>query len=374
LFVLLAAPAAAQETVGTERFLDLQTIPLWPGAAPGAKGDAPADVPSFSRFAPWQSHRNGTAVIIAPGGSYAAVASTLEGREVADWFAARGVTAFVLNYRLGDRYPFPQALIDAQRAIRLVRANAVRWGLDPHRIGMVGFSAGGHLAAMAGVDFDGGAASAADPVERADDRPDFLVLGYPAIGFMAVDAKGSSLYCASRRQPAACAASSFERYQPDRLVRIDTPPAFIVHANDDPLSPDNSVRFYDALRAKGVSAELHVFAAGGHGFGLGSGDAALDLWPLLLEAWLRERGMLTPSAAPAFDIDDSGPLSLDSSLSRLAHEPRARALIEKTMGRPLGAGWDKARQISARTLLDFDLTIRDADLRALDAALRALPH
>jgi acetyl esterase/lipase len=306
LLLALAAAAAAQTTQTTraelpapDNFLGIATFPLWEGDAPGALGKALADIPTLTIFRPHRGTANGTAVIVAPGGAYLGLAANLEGRQVADWFAARGVTAFVLKYRLGRNYLYPTPLLDAQRAIRLVRARAKEFGVASDRVGIMGFSAGGHLTATAATMFDGGRAEASDGVERASSRPDFIILGYPWLNAMKPDQKGVLSYCSALKiEPEKC--KGFEQYSPDSRVSAQTPPAFIYHTTDDELVPvEASVTFYQALRKAGVSAEMHLFAKGKHGSGLGLGDAALDLWPSLLEAWLRGRGLLTPDPAPA---------------------------------------------------------------------------
>jgi acetyl esterase/lipase len=281
-------------------FLGTATFRLWESGAPGAIGTADADVPTLTLFRPHARTGNGTAVIIAPGGAYRGLAANLEGRQVADWFAARGVTAFVLKYRLGREYLYPTPLTDAQRAIRLVRSRAAEFGIEPDRIGMMGFSAGGHLTAAAGTMFDAGKADAVDPVDRASSRPDFLVLGYPWLNAMNKMGPGDVIsYCSVLKiEPERCL--SFERYSPDRHVGALTPPTFIYHTTDDELVPvGGSVAFYTKLSAAGVPVEMHLFAEGRHGSGLGLGDPALDNWPMLLEAWLRGRGLLTPVATAA---------------------------------------------------------------------------
>lgn len=376
LTIALAAPVSAGPAViSTERFVDLQTVPLWPGRAPGAKGDSPADVPSLTVFRPFFGRANGTAIIVAPGGGYVNLAASLEGRQVADWFSARGVTAFVLNYRLGARYPFPVPLTDAQRALRFVRANANRWGLSPDKIGMIGFSAGGHLTAMAATGFTKADGSAADPVDRVSDRPDFIVLGYPVIGWMDLRPDGGSRYCEAIKLQ-DCHPESYAGFAPDRLVRADSPPAFLYHTGEDELGLEDSIRFYRALRAQGVSAEMHIFAKGPHGTGLGDGDPQLDTWPVLLEGWLRQRDLLTRPAAKVVEhVPDGGPLSLDSSVGRLMADQRAKALLEKYLGRDdlaETATWLGEGSV-ARDLFAFTLTITDEQLRTLDHDLRKLP-
>src|SRR5881296_1061874 len=169
-----------------------QEILLWENGAPGALGQADTDKPTITVYrAPRGS--SGTAVIVAPGGGYGALATEHEGRQEAYWFNAMGITAFVLKYRLGPRYHHPIELGDAQRAIRMVRARAAEFGVAPDRIGFMGFSAGGHLAATAGTHFDEGKAGASDPIERAGSRPDFLILAYPVISFDAAIAHAGSV-------------------------------------------------------------------------------------------------------------------------------------------------------------------------------------
>ena len=158
-----------------------QTIVLWQNGAPGALGQGEDDQPTITVYRPWGHNLSGTAVIVAPGGSYGFLASNHEGRQVANWFNAMGVTAFVLKYRLGPRYHHPIELGDAQRAIRLVRSRAGEFEISPGRIGMMGFSAGGHLASTTATHFDSGNPAAADPIDRASSRPDFAILGYPVI-------------------------------------------------------------------------------------------------------------------------------------------------------------------------------------------------
>lgn len=269
--------------------IDISTIPLGPSVT------NQQDEPVLTVFAPQAGRSNGTAVIVAPGGAYRGLASNLEGRQVADWFAARGVTAFVLKYRLGEQNLYPIPLQDAQRAIRVVRASADTFGISPHRIGIIGFSAGGHLAAMAGTSFDTGHENASDPVERVSDRPDFLILGYPWLNAMSVEDRSHITYCSVLKAIPRDLCGEFEqKYTPVDHIGKDTPSTFIYMTSDDEAVPaDWSVRFYLALRTAGVEAELHVFRHGAHGSGLGSGDPTLDSWPMLLEHWLRDQGYLS---------------------------------------------------------------------------------
>jgi len=289
VFALLAPiPAAAQ--VKPAPGTDSETILLWPDGAPGALGTDDGDRPSVTIFRARQA--NGTAIVVAPGGGYATLASNHEGRQVANLLNAMGVTAFVLKYRLGPRYHHPIELGDAQRAIRLVRSRAKALGVLPDRIGMLGFSAGGHLTATAGTRFDAGKPDAADPVERVSSRPDFLVLAYPVISFDPAIGHTGSLRNLLGDKPDP---KLMEELSADTRVTAETPPTFLFHTNADTgVVAENSVRFYLALRRAKVPAEMHIFENGPHGVGLALGDPALGAWPGLLANWLRGRGLLTP--------------------------------------------------------------------------------
>lgn len=263
---------------------------LWESGAPGALGDADADKPTLTLY---RASRNavGTAIIVAPGGGYGALAVDHEGRQVASLFNAMGITAFILKYRLGPRYHHPLQLGDAQRAIRLVRSRAVEFGVAGDRIGMIGFSAGGHLTATAGTHFDSGKPDADDPIDRASSRPDFLILGYPVISFDPQIAHAGSVRNLLGENPDP---KLIEDLSNDRRVGPETPPTFLFHTTADTAVPvENSVRFYLALRKAKVPAEMHVFENGPHGVGLALGDPALSAWPALLANWLRARGLLT---------------------------------------------------------------------------------
>jgi acetyl esterase/lipase len=274
--------------------LGISTLQLWPSGAPEVAGTDPADLPTLTVFVPQKGHATGSAVIVAPGGAYLGLASNLEGRQVADWFTSRGMTAFVLKYRLGAKYLYPVPLEDAQRAVRLVRSSAGSYGFLPDRIGFVGFSAGGHLAAATGTLFDGGKPDAADPIDRLSDRPDFLVLGYPWLN--AMQPSGDYItYCSRIKSiPAETCKADEQKYTPSLHVTPQTPSTFIYSTTDDRTVPISaSVDFYNALIAAGVPAELHIFRHGSHGSGMGAASAALDQWPVLLEQWLRDQGLLT---------------------------------------------------------------------------------
>jgi acetyl esterase/lipase len=239
-------------------------------------------------------------VIVAPGGAYSHLAMTYEGRDVATWLNSVGLTAFVLKYRLTP-YHYPIELQDAQRAIRLVRSRAVEFGIDPNRVGMMGFSAGGHLTATAGTHFDAGNPSATDPIDRANCRPDFLILAYPVISFQA-DVLGASDVLRAN----GSSGRNLLGDNPDPKLLLDlsdelqvtpqTPPAFIYHTSPDATVPvASSVAFYLALRKAGVPSEIHIFEKGHHGDGLNLGDPANGMWPSLLVNWLRGRGLLPPT-------------------------------------------------------------------------------
>jgi acetyl esterase/lipase len=273
-------------------FLDVQTIRLWPGPAPEAKGNACQDIPTLTIFAPQPGHENGSAVVIFPGGSYAHLATNLEGRQIANWFNAHGFRAFVVRYRLSSEgYLLPVPLLDARRAIQTVRARARDYHIDPHRIVAIGFSAGGHLAALAATQPVEGDPSAQDSIEQVSSRPDYLVLGYPWIGAISTDTSHLS-YCQLFHVMDQCEALR-AKYSPDLFVTAKTPPTFWYHtANDQTVPVEQGLRFYEALIKAGVSAEAHIFANGPHGTGLGKGDLSLDQWPGLLETWLRQQGLL----------------------------------------------------------------------------------
>lgn len=277
-------------------FLGIQTVRLWPGAAPEAKGNGCDDIPALTIFdPPWDA--NGSAVIIFPGGGYSHLAGNLEGNEIANWFTARGFRAFVLTYRLTSHgYVLPVPLLDARRAIQTVRARAADYHINPNRIVVIGFSAGGHLAALAGTQFVPGNPDAEDPIDRVSSRPNYLVLGYPWIGAITTDTSHLS-YCKMFNLMDRCEALR-KAYSPDLYVTKDTPPTFIYHTfNDQTVPVEQSLRFFEALVKAGVPSEYHVFANGGHGSGLGKGDPSLDQWPNLLENWLRAQGLLTVDKA-----------------------------------------------------------------------------
>lgn len=268
-----------------------QTFSLWEHGAPGAQGSAPEDVPTITAFVPMDPTRSGTAVLIAPGGSYHMLASNHEGRQVANWFNAMNVTAFVLKYRLGPKYHNPIELQDAQRAMRWVRAHAAQYGYDPNRVGMMGFSAGGHLTSTVGTHFDDGNPAASDPIDRVSCKPNFLILGYPVITMLPPYAHEGSV---TNLLGDNSTTEQRKQMSSELHVTTQTPPTFLLSTTEDGLVPvENTVMFYMALRKAGVPAEMHVFEKGPHGVGLDLADPVLGVWPTLLSNWLRERGLLT---------------------------------------------------------------------------------
>ncbi len=271
---------------------DRPFVLLWPDGAPGAVGSEPADTPKLTLYPAPRAHATGAAVVVCPGGSYVGLASDHEGRQVAEWLNTLGVSAYVLQYRVAPRYRHPAPLQDAQRALRYVRAHAAEEGIDPHRVGILGFSAGGHLASTTITRFDDGRPGDPDPVERQGSRPDFAVLAYPVISMAAPFAHAHSVesLLGERAQAALKEEMSSERH-----VTARTPPTFLFHTADDATVPvENAIAFYRALLEAGVPAELHVFPHGRHGVGLAPQDEALSQWPKLCAVWLRSIGMLSP--------------------------------------------------------------------------------
>ncbi|MBZ5728151.1 MAG: alpha/beta hydrolase [Acidobacteriia bacterium] len=270
---------------------------LWPQGAPAALGSADEDQPSITPYPAPAGKASGTGVIVCPGGSYGRLSMDKEGHDVARWLNSLGVAAFVLKYRLGPRYHHPVEWHDAQRAIRLVRTRAAEFGVLPGRIGIMGFSAGGHLASTAATHFDAGDAAAADPIDRAGSRPDFLVLCYPVISLAPPCAHQGSRRNLLGDDPDA---KLVENLSNELQVTAQTPPTFLFHTGNDSTVPvENSVLFYLALRKAGVAAELHVYERGPHGVGLAQTDPALwalSSWPARLADWLRLRGLLDPPA------------------------------------------------------------------------------
>lgn len=291
-----AQSAPCKETDLSIPYMGITTLRLWSGDAPEAKGNGCEDIPTLTMLKPQPGHENGSAVIVFPGGAYMGLASILEGREVADWYAAHGFTAFVLRYRLGKKYLLPVPLIDARRAVQFVRAHAAEYKIAPNRIVVTGFSAGGNLAGLSGTQFVAGSADASDEVERVSSRPDYLVLGYPWIGGVSTDTSHLT-YCKLvdilPADPARCEEFQ-KKFSPNLFVTKETPPTFIYHTTDDAVVPvQQALSFYEAELTAGVPVEMHIFEHGAHGSGLGKSDPSLEQWPVLLETWLRKHNLLT---------------------------------------------------------------------------------
>ncbi len=291
LLVLLASSVAHAQApaTGTE-------IRLWNGAAPLATGDGTEDTPAITVYRPAPGTATGAAFVVLPGGGYRGRAAH-EGEPIARWLNSVGVTAFVARYRVAP-YRHPAPLTDASRAIRYVRSHAAAWGLDPARIGILGFSAGGHLASTAATQFADGDPGAADPVDRVSSRPDLAILIYPVITFTeeAWVHKGSRTnLLGADATPGQMAAMSSER-----RVTARTPPMFLVHTTGDTgVPPENSLLMVQALRTAGVEVELHLYEGGRHGFGLGEGEGPIGTWPRLAGLWLGRHGFARDGSTAA---------------------------------------------------------------------------
>jgi acetyl esterase/lipase len=269
------------------------SLPLWPNGAPGALGTEPKDIPTLSAFLPESARATGSAIVICPGGAYQHLADH-EGSVYAQWLNDRGVAAFVLKYRLGNAgYRHPAMLQDAARAVRTVRARAAEWQLDTNRVGIMGSSAGGHLASTLLTHFDSGRSGAEDPVERQSSRPDFGILCYPVITLGEFTHAGSRRNLLGTNPPPELVAQLSNELQ----VTSNTPPCFIWSTGEDRTVPvENTLQFAAALRKAGVSFDLHVYEKGPHGIGLGIRQytpeqlQAVHPWTRDLEFWLRQRG------------------------------------------------------------------------------------
>jgi acetyl esterase/lipase len=295
LFVAAAATVFAEGS-GWPPSSEHLTLPLWPKGAPGgtASGAAEADLskpndgliagkplirlgnvstPTLTLYRP-SGKNTGAAVVVFPGGGYHILAIDLEGTEVCDWLNGAGITCVLVKYRVPESGPYPRsaaALQDAQRAMGMVRAHAAEWHIDPRRIGVLGFSAGGHLSAALSTHYEKRLYDAVDAADAVSCRPDFAVIVYP--GYLALADKN---------------------FAPNEDIRVTarTPPSFLVQAEDDPVHVENAVVYFMALKKAGVPAELHIYAAGGHGYGLRRSALPVTTWPASVESWLHTLGML----------------------------------------------------------------------------------
>jgi acetyl esterase/lipase len=290
-----------------------QIIPLWDGTPPNHRASdlvetvtqdarltriAKVQDPSIEVRLPAGGNATGQAVVICPGGGYGILAYDWEGTDIANWLNSRGIAGIVLKYRLpedaSNEIPHFTPLLDAKRALRLVRSHATEWGIDPHQIGVMGFSAGGHLASTLGTQYDVGDTSATDPIDRISSRPDFMILMYPVISFdPAVGHSGSRRNLLGEQD----SPELVDFYSGERNVTTDTPPTFLVHAFDDKSVPvQNSLRFYEALLAHNVPSEMHLYPDGGHGFGLAVNRGHLETWTDRCIDWLRSLSPPNPKA------------------------------------------------------------------------------
>lgn len=282
-------------TFTTMLFSQQEKVVLWSNGAPGALGTDSTDIPLLTVFLPEKSLANGTAVIICPGGGYRNLSMDKEGYKLAKWYNTFGVAAFVLRYRLNNlectKYHYPAQLNDVKRAIKTVRANAQKWNIDPLKTGVMGFSAGGHLASTISTHYDLGDKNSSDKIEQYSSRPDFAVLVYPVISFADEFAHKSS-----RRL--LFGGDNFDTtfvklLSNDLHVDSLTPPTFLIHANDDKsVDSKNSILYYLALKKNKVPAELHIYEKGGHGFGMALQDPILGKWTEILKGWLVTRGLV----------------------------------------------------------------------------------
>jgi acetyl esterase/lipase len=292
LFLMLNLSVNAQE----------YRMPLYPGAIPNSKNTGGIEktevsditlisnvqIPDIAIYLPSKRFATGQAVIICPGGGYWVLAYDLEGTDIARYLNSIGVAAIVLKYRLPTYgnciEPHKAPLMDAQRAMRLVRHNASKWNINPSKIGIMGFSAGGHLASTLGTHFDYGNKPATDSVEKESCRPDFMILMYPVISFTdsCMHVGSSESLLGKDPDPALV-----KYYSNELQVKDDTPPAFFVHAdNDNGVPVENTLLMYKALRARHIPAELHILSEGEHGFGLGGNNEHIASWKNSLKLWL----------------------------------------------------------------------------------------
>lgn len=308
---LLMLCAAAGLACAAERG---EEIRLWPHGAPGSEGITAQEVskpsvnpryaklpgnftithyPSIYVFLPPKDKATSAAMVVAPGGGHRQLVMEKEGWEMADWLNDRGIAAFVLKYRLsrveGSKYSLAKEVhLDAARAMRLVRSRAAEWGVDPGRIGFIGFSAGGEVGGMIGVKFDAGNASASDPIERVSSRPDFNILIYPFYRPGSIPPRPAP---GDNRPPAALAAIAPNAEYP---IPSDAPPVFMICTTDDPSHVVPTVKFYLELQAAKVPAEMHIYEYGGHGFGLRETKkpgSPVEAWPTRMMEWLASRGI-----------------------------------------------------------------------------------
>jgi len=294
MLVLMGASLLGQERATVPPGMP-QAIYLWPNGVPGALGQTEVDIPRIYAFLP-KTRSTSTAVLVIPGGGYENVAMGYEGVQIADWLNAQGIPAFVLDYRVAP-YHYPAEIEDGERAMRLIRAHAAEYGIDPHRLGVWGSSAGGHLASTLGTHCDADAVPVEQPdaADRESCKPDFMVLAYPVISMTLPEA-----HAGSRMNLLGPEVSPLleRRYSNQFAVTAATPMTFLFATTWDPVVPvENSLDFYRALERAKVPAELHLYDYANHGCGLCGSILPLSTWPMLLRNWLVQRGWV-PSTAP----------------------------------------------------------------------------
>lgn len=269
-------------------------LPLWEDTLPMALGAEDKDSPTLTVYPVSGDDATECGIVVCPGGGYGHLAMEHEGYQIAEWFNGIGVSAFVLKYRLpSDGYRHPVPLMDAQRAVCLVRYNAKKWNIDPAKIGIIGFSAGGHLASSVGTHIEKPVVlqeDQNDEINAASCRPDFMVLVYPVISMQdEITHRGSKEnLLGNDPEPALVELMSNEKQ-----VTSETPPTFLVHANDDEVVlPENSIRFYQACRKQKVPVEMHIYLKGGHGFGIRPGAGPACEWPYQCRKWMQQMNFL----------------------------------------------------------------------------------
>ncbi|MDA8563939.1 alpha/beta hydrolase [Mariniblastus sp.] len=267
------------------------SLSLWSGQAPESLGEVEKDQPRLLKFSPAKETKTGTSIVILPGGAYSHLAMDHEGFQIAKWLNKNGIHAFVCDYRRrGKGYGHPAPMLDAKRAIRTVRSNAKQYGIDPSKIGVLGFSAGGHLASTVATHFDSGDANSDDIIERQSSRPDFAILCYPFIAMGTPFSHKGSQRNLLGKEPAMATVKMLSNHL---QVTKDTPPTFLWHCSDDKtVPPENSIVYFQALLASGVPAELHIYQSGGHGIGLAAGKTGTEDWSDACLSWMKRRSLL----------------------------------------------------------------------------------
>lgn len=274
-----------------------EPVPLWENGAPDAQGTAATDIPEIRLYPADPALATGACIVVLPGGGYSHLATDHEGHQVATWLNSIGVTAAVVSYRLGPKYHHPAPLQDAQRGIRYVRAHADDLKIDPHRVGIMGFSAGGHLASTVSTHFDTGDKESADPIARQSSRPDFSILCYPVISLKESFSHGGSRKNLLGENPDPALVEDLSN---ENRVTKETPPTFIFQTDEDRgVLAENALAYYQSLRKNGIPAELHIYQKGPHGVGLALKDPVLTTWKERLADWLKINGFLTSNKRAA---------------------------------------------------------------------------